>query len=727
MTLQLPVARDTDAPSVIPPARLASGWLVRTLVVLLAFWTAAVVVPQLLDLGGAWRAFAAGLVVPGAGILYAIPAMHHPFPIAMVVGHAVVIALELLAVAWVLRRFRLFAAVVAALGLGALAFGCVVAPSAVVVAGHVAGFVGVLVACGWAFGARLLSQADSVTPVAIIVVSAVVGASLTSVHGDMPGPLTWVPWAALAVAVLTTAGAGVRAQLRRRTDRRIGQERLQYLSERRAAQTPPVHTGAVSLDVSSSTPQASEAREDELRLLRYLLSLASQPADNWDGFNHPSHNLIGQYRYQVNALGWALATYNYSHTPSFAGVLSAAQLALIERAQQKAVWGYWYWQNLLGNWDLIKRRADPVDVPQNIMFSGFLNLQLGMYRQATGDDRFDTPGSLVFEWSPRQRFSFDHQKINNIAIRNFNQDICLWPCEPILSPGRKRGFVFPYCNTVTTASIAIMDTVNGTAFAPEIARSVETVLNQEYTSAANDLAAFIVSGLGLSVRSFIKGPTTTAAVVAFFAPLCPELTWRTWQILEREWLQSGRYREPNSAGNELMDWGTGAKTNAEPLAAAMLLAAICGETQWHTELWNTALDQLRFSEDSVNPGVWSFADASVHGNGMLGFAGLGRPFAFNDMLTRPRPTAWQTGPRLADAPHPDVLVAKAVSDGEALDIVVYPGDRGARVRLRVDQLRPNRRYTVHGAVDPDITADAAGTAEVTVDVAGRTTIEIRPG
>ncbi|BBY25118.1 linalool dehydratase/isomerase domain-containing protein [Mycobacterium stomatepiae] len=407
-------------------------------------------------------------------------------------------------------------------------------------------------------------------------------------------------------------------------------------------------------------------------------------------------------------------------------MLTDAQLALFDRAQHKAVWGYWYRQNLLGNWDFVKRRADPIDVPQNIMFSGYLNLQLAMYRKATGDRRFDDAESLVFEWSQRQRFAFDHQKINAITIRNFDQDLFLWPCEPVLGPGRRRGYVFPYCNTVTVAGIAIMDTVNGTSFGTDIARRVDEVLAAEYTLGANDLAAFMISGIGLSVRRVMSGPGSTAGVAAFIAPLQPDLAWRAWQVLKREWLQTGLYRQPASAGQEMPDWASGAKTNAETLASAMHLAYAVGDNRWHAEIWEEATEQLRFTEDPANPGVARFEDASVHAKGMLAFGGMGHSGAFNDMLTKPRPVQWATGPRLVDVPHPEVLVAKAVSDGHGLDVVVHPGRNSQRVGLRVDRLRPGGCYQVHGALGGPIMADDLGCAQFTVDLAGRTVIAVRP-
>jgi Linalool dehydratase/isomerase len=406
--------------------------------------------------------------------------------------------------------------------------------------------------------------------------------------------------------------------------------------------------------------------------------------------------------------------------------LAEAQVALIQRAQQKTVWGYWYWQNLLGNWDFIKRRADPIDLPQNIMFSGYLNLQIAMFRQATGDARFDRDESLVFDWSPRQRFSFNHQQLNDILIRNFNQDLCLWPCEPVLSRGRRRGFVFPYCNTVTAAGIAIMDTINGTDYGAKIAHNIESMLAREYTQATNDLAAFMVSGLGLSVRQVMSGTGSTAGVVAFIAPLRPELAWRAWEILKREWLETGEFRKAGSTGQETPDWSTGAKTNAETLAAAMHLAHTVGDEYWHAELWDAAATELRFFGNGESEGVAKFGAASVHANGMLGMGGMTRLYAFNDMLTKPRPPEWQCGPRLTDAPHPNALVSKAVSDGHGLDLVLRPGIINQRVGLRLDRLQPGCDYIAHGAVDSLVLADAAGIAQIAVDIENRTEVLVRP-
>ncbi|WP_433520599.1 hypothetical protein ACQPZ2_24540 [Nocardia pseudovaccinii] len=698
-------------------------WLRRTLTLTALVWATAAAVPQALGLSDAWRAFGTGLIIPGAGLLYAMPPLDHTFPIAIVIGHAVVIWTEVALAGAAARRGcgLLVAGVVAPL----LVVAIVAVPTVVVAAGHIAAFIGVLAAASWAFAFRSIARSDHVTLPTIVLVAAALSAALTHVHDNMSGPMTWVWWGAPVAAVGLSAFVLIRERIRHGAARRLGVERGDYLAERRR----PARTNPVPLDHRTGTPEVTEADADQLRLLRYLMSIAAQPLASWNGFDAEGAGPLQQYRYQLNALGWALSMYGYAHTPAWRGPLHRAQLDVVARMQDKAVWGYWYHQNLLGNWDFRARRGDPVDVPQNIMFTGYLNLQLAMFRQATGDHRFDTPGSLTFSWSPTERFVYDHPTINDIVIRNFGGELSLWPCEPLpVGRGRRHGLVFPYCNAVSTAGVAILDALTGTGHAADISRRFQSDLDTEFTAADGDIVSFIASGLGFTARAF-RGPATTASVAAFVAPLLPDLAWRAWEILLREWLTTDRFRRLGTGGSEspiVADWGSQAATNAESFAAAMMLAQECGESDWCAELWRAATEQLGFIEDARQPGVWSFDTASLHANGMLGLGRLGRPHALTDMMSRPRPPQWNAGPRIFDLPHPNVLVAKAVSDGHGLDAVLSPGLAPGRFGLILDQLTPGGRYLIHGAVEQEVTADASGHARITVELRTRGAIEVRP-
>lgn len=702
----------------------------RTLAVSLSGWVLLAVGPSLLELSAPWRAFAAGLAIPGAGLLYAMPAPHHHHDgsAAVTAVHVIVLVAVIAALGWALRERRVIASVVVAAGIAALGWTAASAPAALVAAAHIAGFLVVAAATGWAFMFRAIARSDHVTVPAIVVGAAAVGALLTNSHGAQDFPLSWVAWAAPGLAIAATLGIVLREQSRHRSARRVGQERERYLEQRRAALRYPIPTAPIQLR-GQALPLVSEASLDQLRLHRHLTRLALQPVDSWAGFDREGPGPLQQYRYQLNAVGWGLSMFGYAHTPAYWGAPHQAQLNLFTRMQDAQVWGYWYRQNLLGNWDFRRRRADPIDVPQNIMFTGYLNLQLAMFRQATGDAGFDRTGSLRFQRSPEQSYAYDHPTINDIVLRNFGTDLCLWACEPVpVGRGRRNGLVFPYCNAVATAGVAVLDALNGTRHAADIAARLRDRLDSEFTAADGDIIAFLVSGLGLSARAF-RGPASTAAIAGFVSPLLPDLAWRAWEILRDEWLDSGRYSVAASAGKESPtagDWGSGAPTNAEPLAAALLLAQECGEAEWWDALWTEATRQLQFSPDEPEPGVWAFERASVHANGMLGLGGLGRAHALTDMMTVPRPPQWTRGPRIRAVPYPAVLVAKAVTDGAGLDAVFRAGLRPQRCTVRLDQLVPHRDYRLLGAIEATVRADEHGRADLTVDVGERTTITLRP-
>jgi hypothetical protein len=84
------------------------------------------------------------------------------------------------------------------------------------------------------------------------------------------------------------------------------------------------------------------------------------------------------------------------------------------------------------------------------------------------------------------------------------------------------------------------------------------------------------------------------------------------------------------------------------------------------------------------------------------------------------------GPLLAEATYPDVLVARAVSDGERLELVLHPGGAPGLQRLGLARLRPGATYEVRGAQGGRVVADATGAATLDVPLSGRTALEIAP-
>lgn len=81
---------------------------------------------------------------------------------------------------------------------------------------------------------------------------------------------------------------------------------------------------------------------------------------------------------------------------------------------------------------------------------------------------------------------------------------------------------------------------------------------------------------------------------------------------------------------------------------------------------------------------------------------------------------------LTQAAYPDVLVAYAVTDGQALELVLMPGNGPCCSRIEICRMVPGRSYRVVGAVQQQITAEAGGSAWLDVDLNARARILITP-
>jgi len=90
------------------------------------------------------------------------------------------------------------------------------------------------------------------------------------------------------------------------------------------------------------------------------------------------------------------------------------------------------------------------------------------------------------------------------------------------------------------------------------------------------------------------------------------------------------------------------------------------------------------------------------------------------------PDAWRQGPVLSEVAYPDVQVAKAVTDGRALDLVLRPGTGPVRTVLLVERLAAGREYAVTGAAQQTCVAGPDGTAVIEVDLGGRHEVRIAP-
>ncbi len=187
-------------------------------------------------------------------------------------------------------------------------------------------------------------------------------------------------------------------------------------------------------------------------LVRWIYELALQPIDEFEGFDWGEQYHGGTcLRYQLAFLGEALAAYAVNVVPNHPQVVTEAMAGLIEKMTDVRVWKYWYLENLLATG---RRRPDPM-AKDNIMLTGFYQSQISMFEAATGDHRFDEPGSLQFVWTDGQVFSYDHTTINEAIVRNMPAtEMGMYSCEPT--------WVFTVCNIMAAQGMVGYDRVHGT-------------------------------------------------------------------------------------------------------------------------------------------------------------------------------------------------------------------------------------------------------------------------
>lgn len=508
-------------------------------------------------------------------------------------------------------------------------------------------------------------------------------------------------WVVLATPPALLAAAVLLQEFRYRGQVRRGQE----LAPRLARQT------FVEAD-APEVPPVAESTEEDLAALRYALDLALQPLDRVDGFTKIDQFREAALRYQLNSLGYALSTAQFTRTPAFTGYLAEAQRNAIHKVLDKRVWRYWALENLWGN---LRWNPDPAD-RENIMLTGFFGVQVGMYA-ALNDDRFSTPGALTFRWNDRRVYPNSLTTLAESVHRNMlAADWTLYPCEP--------NWTYTVCNTFGLNTLLLHDRLHGTRLADDITDKLRHSYDTEFLRPDGRIIGVRCERLGLS-WNFWASPAVQLTTAFWLHPGLPELARRTWWIVrDQEIRERGdRVGFTASAGTRLDPGNYRLGNDGYGQMVIRLAAGELGDD-------DTAARALAGLEASGEPvtanGVRRYSALSTLANLYALQSRFNRTNGLRDLVTRGVPDAWRTGPVLADAAYPEVLVARAVTDGHALDLTLRPGNGPCRTTLRVERLAPGRSYAVRGGLTDTVTASATGTATVDVDLGGRHDVHIAP-
>lgn len=459
-----------------------------------------------------------------------------------------------------------------------------------------------------------------------------------------------------------------------------------------------------------SEPQVRESTVDQLATQRYLLDLALQPIESFDGFTRLEQIGGSALRYQLSYVGYALAVSQYTCTPAFTGYVADAQANMIRKMCDKRVWGYWASERLAGylRWD-----PDPMAYG-NVMYTGFFAAMLGFYVTLNEDRGFDDDGSLPLIWSESRRFDYGYGSIATAIERNMRQSKhTMYPCEPHL--------IYPMCNAVALVGLKGFDRVHGTDLTSDLVDKTADALHRFGYITDNGRFRFGRGPFGVKLPPMLAND---AVMTYWLNGIIPELAQQTWATLRRDRIRmSGSTVRLKTEPIDHLDVGSYKMGNGWAWVNVLCAAREMGDTETAEAVATTI--ERKFTIDTSPSGARKMAGVSAWVGLAHALSQLVTKDAFRGLATGNVPDVWRTGPALAGAAYPDVLVAKAVTDGQALDLVLRPGNGPTAATLRLARLTASEYVVIQdGEKSGALTADSDGTAALSLRIDGRTEVRI---
>ncbi|MGR8949789.1 MAG: linalool dehydratase/isomerase domain-containing protein [Gammaproteobacteria bacterium] len=465
-----------------------------------------------------------------------------------------------------------------------------------------------------------------------------------------------------------------------------------------------------SLLDQTGLPQVDELSGDDLAALRYAFDRALQPVEEFNGFDFIDQFQPSAVRYQINNLSYVLSLANYIRLPAMRGYLHQAQCNLIEKKKQHRVWKYWSIESLWGNF---RHEPNPI-ARDNVMYSGWYAAQIGLFERATGDFRYAEPGAITLIHPSGQKFVHDfHSIVKTLAENQSNSGFCLFPCEP--------NWIYPLCNNQAALGVNMHDRLHGTAYWAAVKSKYEQRLRDEFIDVDGHLTLFRSTRTGLTIPG-LSSSSEDAINVFWMHPLFPDISNRLWEIARGELFEPGHGELILKPIKPWLDAGNYRFNTAYALGALSMAARELGDEEALTALL-TAIGEL---ETARHGGVLSYPGCSTWSHTFMLNARIGRTNGLANLVNDGTPAPWREGPVLDKADYPDVLPAKAVSDGNAFSGVFYPGDAGGRFKLGFINCIPSATYRCEGCVEPQVSSNEKGELIVNVDLDGRREMRLSP-
>ncbi|MDQ1923521.1 linalool dehydratase/isomerase domain-containing protein [Massilia pseudoviolaceinigra] len=509
-------------------------------------------------------------------------------------------------------------------------------------------------------------------------------------HGALRESTVGMVFAGLALAMSATAVAMAAWFALGRRQRRLDNA---YLASQ---------TGRLGLifDAGIAPARAAEMSLEHLQRLRFALDRALQALDQFNGFEKIDQFQTAATRYQLNFLAYGVALTQARFTPAFRGYMHDAQIALLDKQAQHQVWSYWKLENLWGN-----LRADPDPVArENIMYTGFVALQMALFGASTGRRDFSETGRFTLTHPSGKRYAHDAASlVGRLEHEYSTSPYYLIACEP--------NWVYPLCNTIGASAIMAFDAQHQEQRWAARAQDFRHHLEAEFLDGFGRYVPCKSARTGLALPA-IGGVMPLAMPCFFLNVIAPDLARRQWLLLRRQLFdRSGALRR---RAFWPIDTGNYGFSRASAYCATALAAAELGDSA----VYSACLDALEKECPSVfKDGVIHRRKASVWAHGVELMARAGARDGFRDVIVAPKPV---TGPQLDSLAYPAILVASAHADHNALRAVLY-ADGVHAIGLR--GLQANAHYLANGI---PITANATGQARFDLALNGRTSLHVQP-
>jgi len=474
--------------------------------------------------------------------------------------------------------------------------------------------------------------------------------------------------------------------------------------------------------VEAQPREERELDEDALKGTRYIFDMTLRELGDFSGYQSVEQSTMTSLRYSLDYLGYALAILQCHYTPNFHGYLNQAQRFVIESFTLPEVCSYWKWSYFGAEY---RWNPDPV-ANDNVMFTGWSGIPIAAYGANTGDLRYEKPGALKFKTSKKSNKIYDYSStdiINVLADQYRDYRTKLFACEP--------NWVFPVCNAFGWNALLIHDRQYQTNKLESVYDGLEKAMNEDFVEPSGDLCYERNTAFGFRSLEFGGGDIgevnglTGFGLVRLLNAVDPGLAKRTYMFSKRDnayYDENGKLKTTYGEWDNIMDAGNFKKSPGSVISAMAASACEMGDRKFIEDLFEVAEEYMDRVDDK---NVIAYKNASVIGNAQLAYARYAQKNDWYNMIHNgPGDTAF-TGPLLTECRYPNVLVARAMSEGDDLDLVLYNGLETGTETIGIERLKPEQEYMVEGT-DIHFASDSSGKANLNIHLDGRTKCHIVP-